>query len=74
MVEKAPEKPIWAKWKIGAAGDVEVVATYQAAGSYVQREFAFASLDEAARAFGPGFRDVVSRARAAGSTVGRWRP
>jgi hypothetical protein len=66
--------PIWARWAVGDDGGVEVVATYGEGGSYVQRLFSFVSLDEAAMAFGPGFREVVAKVLEAGSRAGRWRP
>ncbi len=71
---RGSEKPIWASWRITEDGAVIVVATFLEAATYVRREMRFASLDEAARTLGPGFRQVVTRAMSAGSHAGRWRP
>lgn len=68
------EKPIWASWKVADDGRIEVTATYSERGAYVRREMHYGSLDEAAEALGPSFRDVVVRAMDAGSRTGRWRP
>ncbi len=67
-------KPIWAKWRLQDDGRVNVVATYAARGGIVQRETVFESIEQAAKALGPSFKDVVGRAREAGSKAGRWRP
>ncbi len=74
MDARGEAKPIWASWKLLDDGRVNVVATYGEAGSFVRRETVFESLDQAAKALGPGFKDVVERAGQAGSTTGRWRP
>lgn len=74
MNESREARPIWAKWRLLDDGRVHVVATYGEEGGFVQREIAFESIAQAAQALGPSFEDVVTRARAAGSTAGRWRP
>ncbi|MGD8868558.1 MAG: hypothetical protein PVI01_13045 [Gemmatimonadales bacterium] len=67
-------KPIWASWQIGDDGGISVVATYAEGGRYVRREGSFESLERAAASLGHSFREVVTRAVAAGSRRGRWRP
>ncbi len=74
MAASGEAKPIWARWTLLNDGRVNVVATYGEAGDFVQRESVFESLDQAAKALGPSFKDVVTRAREAGSRAGRWRP
>ncbi len=67
---------IWAKWRVTRDGSVEVVATYEADADegYTRREHTYASVDAAADALGPSFRDVVTRSIDAGARSGRWRP
>ena len=65
---------IWAKWSMNDDGRIDVIATYTKPGGYDERELSFESLNDAARALGESFRQVVSRVTAAGYTAGRWRP
>ncbi|MGD2215107.1 MAG: hypothetical protein PVJ64_00070 [Gemmatimonadales bacterium] len=67
-------KPIWARWEVRDDGGLDVVATYGEGGSYVSRELAFDSLEEATATLGPSFAVVVSRVMKAGHKAGRWRP
>lgn len=67
-------KPIWASWRVGDDGGISVVATYAEGGGYVQREESYESLERAAASLGDSFREAVTRAVAAGSRRGRWRP
>jgi len=68
------EKPIWAKWRIAEAERIDVIATYREGDGFVRREISFEHVDEAARAFGPSFREVVEKVRSEGGRAGRWRP
>lgn len=74
MAAGGEAKPIWASWTILSDGRINVVATYGEGDGFIRRERVFESLDQAAQALGPSFRDVVTRAQEAGSTTGRWRP
>ncbi len=75
MEESAkPESIIWAKWRVGEDGRVEVEATYAEAGEYRQWRVSFASVAEAGAELGPNFQDVVERALEINSYRGRWRP
>jgi hypothetical protein len=72
--ENEARRPIWAKWRVGDDDDVHVVATYAEGEGFVQKEQAFESLERATASLGASFGEVVTRALAAGSRVGRWRP
>lgn len=74
MAASGEAKPIWASWTLLSDGRVHVVATYGKADGFVRQESVFDSLDQAAKALGPSFKDVVARASVAGSKAGRWRP
>lgn len=72
--EGTRRKPIWASWRVREDGSVHVSATYARQRRYVQEGMEFDSLEAAEDALGVGFSDVVARARAQGSSSGRWRP
>jgi hypothetical protein len=67
-------RPIWAKWRVNEDGSIHVIATYSSDSGYLQHEYEFATLGDAAAEFGPSFRDVVNSVSAAGREAGRWRP
>jgi hypothetical protein len=69
-----PGKPIWAKWRVNEDGSVNVIATYSGGSGYLQHEYDFATLEDAAAEFGPSFQEVVNSVLAAGREAGRWRP
>ena len=68
------QRIIWASWRLRQDGRVEVVATRTEDQGHVRDHAEYDSLDEAAEALGPSFRDVVERSAAVGSRTGRWRP
>lgn len=65
---------VWLKWRLADDGRVEIVETVEGHEGPERRRNDAASLDEAARRYGPDFRELVDRAVESGSRKGRYRP
>lgn len=64
----------WVAWRIGEAGGVRALVTFEGPGGTEREELAFETLEEAADRLGPGFLEVARKVVASGSRSGRWRP
>ena len=71
---EAIQRPIWAKWRIDEGERVVVTGTYREGDGFVRREMVFDDLEDAERALGRSFREVVDQVVAEGRRAGRWRP
>ncbi len=67
-------KILWAKWRVGDDGQIDVIATYAQDDRYAELRASYGSLEDAAAVLGPSFRDVVNKVLEAGIHSGRWRP
>ncbi len=67
-------KILWAKWRVGDDGQIDVIATYAHGEGYAEWRASYGSLEDAAAVLGPSFRDVVNKVLEAGIRSGRWRP
>lgn len=66
---------IWLAWERQEDGSFRVVETREGeGGGTVRRRREFASLGEAAEAYGPRFREVTEEVVDSGSDRGRFRP
>lgn len=66
---------IWLAWERQEDGSFRVLETREGeTGEYVRERRRFASLEEAADAYGPTFREVTHEVLASGSDQGRFRP
>lgn len=66
---------IWLAWQRREDGGFRVLETREGEGGDFTREREeYASLDQAAGAYGPGFRELVEEVLSSGSQRGRYRP
>ena len=68
------ERIVWGAWRVAEDGGIETVLTLEGGDGFERRRRDFPTLDAAAEALGPGFREVVETVLAEGRRQGRWRP
>lgn len=69
------DTPIWLAWQQEEDGSFRVLETREEeGGGYAREQREYPSLDEAAEAYGPDFRELVEEVLASGSRRGRYRP
>ena len=74
MNRERGERIVWAAWRVADDGTIETVLTVAVEDGHERRRRDFSTLEAAAEALGPSFRDVAEKVLAEGRRRGRWRP